>query len=67
MVMGAAYAMRLHWWWSVAYCIALIIAPLVWIFWVIRVLYAQRFHLLSTAVKLVMFTGILHDIFKNYR
>jgi len=69
LVMVQLYAMRLHWWWSVAYCIALIIAPLVWIFTRLYGSYTPKdFHLLSTAVKLVMFTGILSMIFfKIYR
>lgn len=58
------YAMHLGWWWSVAYCVITIIAPLVWI---LQKLYKAQlpkdYHQLSTAVKLVMLAGILSMIF----
>jgi 4-hydroxybenzoate polyprenyltransferase len=58
------YAVPFGWWYSIAYCLLLIIAPLIWI--LIKLFRAQSpgdFHLLSTVVKLVMFTGILSMIF----
>lgn len=67
LIVVQAYAARLQWWLSIAYCIVLIIAPLVWIF---RKLYSaktpQDFHSLSTLIKMVMFTGILSMIFFRY-
>ncbi|MBN8787827.1 MAG: geranylgeranylglycerol-phosphate geranylgeranyltransferase [Terrimonas sp.] len=58
------YAVYLGWWWSVLYCVALIILPLLWI---TRKLYAATvaadFGYLSGAVKFVMLTGILSMIF----
>ncbi|MFT3946783.1 MAG: geranylgeranylglycerol-phosphate geranylgeranyltransferase [Agriterribacter sp.] len=58
------YAIYLGWWWSVLYCILLIILPLLWI---TRKLYtatvAADFGYLSGAVKFVMLTGILSMIF----
>ncbi len=58
------YALHLGWWWSVVYCVALIIIPLLWI---LRKLYTAKtvkdYHQLSTAVKLVMLAGILSMIF----
>lgn len=69
LVMVQVYAMRLHWWWSVVYCLIAIIAPLVWIFAKLYKAYSSKdFHILSTAIKLVMFTGILSMMFfKIYR
>lgn len=69
LVMVQVYAMRLHWWLSVVYCLIAIIAPLVWIFAKLYKAYDSKdFHTLSTAIKLVMFTGILSMIFfKIYR
>lgn len=64
LVMVQVYAMRLHWWLSVVYCLIAIIAPLVWIFAKLYKAYTPKdFHLLSTTIKLVMFTGILSMIF----
>lgn len=58
------YALHLGWWWSVVYCVASIIAPLLWL---LRQLYKAQvpkdYHRLSTAVKLVMLAGILSMIF----
>jgi len=58
------YALHLHWWWSVAYAVILIIIPLLWI---LKKLYTAQvpkdYHHLSTAVKLVMLAGILSMIF----
>lgn len=58
------YALHLHWWWSVIYSVLTIILPLLWI---LRKLYhakvAADYHLLSTAVKLVMLAGILSMLF----
>ncbi len=58
------YAMHLGWWWSVAYCVVTIIAPLLWI---LRQLYraqvAKDYHRLSTAIKMVMLAGILSMLF----
>jgi 4-hydroxybenzoate polyprenyltransferase len=58
------YAMHLGWWWSVAYCVIAIIAPLIWI---LRQLYKAQtsadYHQLSTAVKFVMLAGILSMLF----
>ena len=58
------YAMHLGWWWSVVYCSAAIILPLLWI---LQKLYKAQavkdYHQLSTAVKLVMLAGILSMIF----
>ncbi len=58
------YALHLGWWWSVVYCVITIIAPLIWI---LQKLYKAQvpkdYHQLSTAVKLIMLTGILSMIF----
>jgi 4-hydroxybenzoate polyprenyltransferase len=58
------YVVQFDWWWSIAYCFILIVAPLVWI--VYKLYQAQNaadYHRLSTVVKLVMFTGILSMLF----
>ena len=58
------YALHLGWWWSVVYCVATIVIPLLW---VLRKLYAAKitadYHQLSTAVKLIMLFGIVSMVF----
>jgi len=58
------YVWQLGWYWSAAYSIVLIIAPLVWI---LRKLYQAQvpkdYHQLSTVIKLVMLAGLLSMIF----
>ena len=58
------YVIQLGWWLSANYSLLAIIAPLIW---VLRNLYTAQspadFHRLSTAVKIIMFTGILSMIF----
>lgn len=58
------YALRLEWYYSVVYSLIVIVLPLVWIF---RKLFAaatpKDYHRISTAIKFVMFTGILSMIF----
>lgn len=64
LVIIQVYALYLHWWWSVLYSVLTIILPLLWI---LRKLYkakvAADYHMLSTAVKLVMLAGILSMLF----
>lgn len=62
------YAIQLHWWWFAAYCILLVIAPLLHI---LRKLYTsasvQDYHQLSSLLKMVMLTGIISMLlFKCY-
>ena len=58
------YVLQLGWWLSAVYSLFAIIIPLAWI---LRKLYDAQspkdFHQLSTAVKVVMFTGILSMVF----
>jgi len=58
------YVLQLGWWLSAVYCIMLIIMPLLWI---VSELYKARisedFGKISTAIKLVMFSGIVSMIF----
>jgi 4-hydroxybenzoate polyprenyltransferase len=58
------YVWQLGWYWSAAYSIVLIIAPLVWI---LRKLYQAQvpkdYHQLSTVIKLVMLVGLTSMIF----
>ena len=64
LIIVQVYALRLGWFMSVLYSLIAILAPLIWIF---RKLFPARtpqdFHLLSSAIKFVMFTGILSMIF----
>lgn len=58
------YALQLGWIWSAVYCIVLILAPLVWIF--LKLFKAQvpaDYHRLSSAIKYIMFAGILSMLF----
>lgn len=58
------YALHLGWWWSVVYCVATIIAPLLWILRLLsKAQLPKDYHRLSTAVKLVMLAGILSMVF----
>lgn len=58
------YVIQLGWWGSIAYCLLLIIMPLVYVF---KKLFSAKssddFHHLSTIIKIVMFTGIVSMIF----
>lgn len=64
LIIVQVYALRLGWWLSVLYSLILILFPLVWIF---RKLFSaqtpQDFHRISSAIKFVMFSGILSMIF----
>ncbi len=58
------YVLQFHWWFSALWCAVLIIAPLIWIFKKLFVAQTPAdFHKLSSAIKLVMFTGILSMFF----
>jgi 4-hydroxybenzoate polyprenyltransferase len=58
------YVIQLGWWYSALYSLIAIIIPLLW---VLRKLYfantPAQFRELSTAVKMIMFTGILSMVF----
>jgi 4-hydroxybenzoate polyprenyltransferase len=58
------YVWQLGWYWSAAYSIVLIVAPLVWI---LLKLYQAKvpkdYHQLSTIIKLVMLAGLLSMVF----
>jgi 4-hydroxybenzoate polyprenyltransferase len=58
------YGLIKGWWLSAVYCLVFIIIPLLWI---LRELYTavqpKAYHRLSTAIKMVMFTGILSILF----
>ena len=58
------YVLQFNWWWSAAYCLVLIIAPLLWL---LRKLYLAQtvadYHRLSLVVKGIMLTGILSMLF----
>ena len=58
------YVLQLGWWFSAVYCVLLIVIPLLWILQQLyRAQVAADFHRLSSAVKLVMFTGIVSMVF----
>ena len=58
------YVFQLGWWWSAIYSLLLIIIPLLW---VLQQLYKAQtpsdFSRLSSAIKMVMFTGIVSMLF----
>ena len=58
------YVLQLGWWFSALYCICFLILPLLWI---LKKLYESQtsanFHQISTAVKLVMLSGIASMLF----
>ncbi|MEP6512739.1 MAG: geranylgeranylglycerol-phosphate geranylgeranyltransferase [Parafilimonas sp.] len=58
------YVLQFHWFISSVWCILFIIIPLIWIFKkMYRAQAPEDFHRLSSAIKLVMLTGILSMIF----
>jgi 4-hydroxybenzoate polyprenyltransferase len=58
------YVLQFGWWMSALYCLVFIVAPLIWILLkLFKARQAADFHRLSTAVKLVMLTGILSMLF----
>jgi 4-hydroxybenzoate polyprenyltransferase len=64
LVIVQVYVLLFGWWGSAAYCIFLVIVPLLWIF---RQLFYARspadYHKLSSVIKLVMLTGIVSMVF----
>ncbi len=58
------YVLQLGWWLSAFYSFVLVVIPLLWI---LKKLYAAQvssdYHTLSTAIKVVMFAGILSMVF----
>ncbi len=58
------YMLQIHWWFAAAYCLVLIILPLLKIFQnLFKAKTPEDFHKLSNMVKFVMFTGIFSMIF----
>ncbi|MEO6541726.1 MAG: geranylgeranylglycerol-phosphate geranylgeranyltransferase [Ferruginibacter sp.] len=58
------YVLQFGWYWSALYCIALIIAPLVWVLWKLSQAQVPKdYHRLSAAIKFVMMAGLLSMIF----
>lgn len=61
------YVLVFKWWFSAAYCILVIIIPLLYIFKMLTASNNSKdYHRLSTQIKLVMFTGILSMIFFRF-
>jgi 4-hydroxybenzoate polyprenyltransferase len=64
LVIVQVYVLQLGWWMSAVYCFVLIVLPL---FWLLYKLYKAQvtadYHLLSTAIKAIMLTGILSMAF----
>jgi 4-hydroxybenzoate polyprenyltransferase len=58
------YVIQLGWWFPALYSVVAIIIPLIW---VLRKLYRantpEQFHQLSTAIKMIMFAGIISMVF----
>lgn len=58
------YAIPFGWWYSIVYCIILIILPLLIVLFKLRKAFTSKdFHKLSTYIKFTMFTGILSMLF----
>lgn len=58
------YILQFQWWWAVAYCVVLIILPLLYILsGLFKATEINDYHRLSTLTKGVMLTGILSMIF----
>ena len=58
------YVWQLGWYWSAAYSIVLIIAPLLWILRKLQQAQVPKdYHQLSTVIKLVMLAGLLSMFF----
>jgi 4-hydroxybenzoate polyprenyltransferase len=58
------YMWQLGWYWSAAYSILLLLAPLVWVLCKLyRAQVPADYHQLSTLIKLVMLSGLLSMIF----
>lgn len=58
------YVLQLGWWLSAIYCILFIIIPLLWILQQLyRAQVATDFNRVSSAIKMVMFTGIVSMVF----
>lgn len=61
------YVIPFKWWWSIAYCLIAIIAPLLYVtYQLFRANSQQDFHRLSKYVKWIMLAGILSMLFFNY-
>lgn len=61
------YVIQLGWWLSALYCAIFIMVPLCWVAY--KLYHAHQpsqYHRLSTAVKLIMFAGILSMVFIKY-
>lgn len=64
LVVVQVYILQFQWWWAVAYCILLIVLPLLYIFFkLFKASSVQDYHKLSNWTKLVMLMGILSMIF----
>lgn len=64
LVIVFAYILQFGWWLNAAYCLALVIFPLLYILRsLIKAETTADFHRLSNWIKLVMFTGIISMVF----
>jgi 4-hydroxybenzoate polyprenyltransferase len=58
------YVLQLGWWLSAVYCFVLIVLPLLWLLYKLyKAQVTADYHLLSTVIKAIMFTGILSMVF----
>lgn len=64
LVLLQLYVIQMGWWWSIGYCLLMIITPLLFAFKkLFKAKTAEDFHQLSNIIKFVMFTGIVSMIF----
>ncbi len=58
------YVFQYGWWLSILYCVLFIIIPLIWVFnKLFSANSSKDFHQLSSAIKIIMFTGIISMLF----
>jgi 4-hydroxybenzoate polyprenyltransferase len=64
LVLLQLYVIQMGWWWSIAYCLCLVVAPLIVAFkQLFKAKSAQDFHSLSNIIKFVMLSGIISMVF----
>ncbi|HQR93200.1 MAG: ubiquinone biosynthesis protein UbiA, partial [Sphingobacteriia bacterium 39-39-8] len=64
LVLLQLYVIQMGWWWSIAYCLCLVVAPLIVAFkQLFKAKSAQDFHRLSNIIKFVMLSGIISMVF----
>ncbi len=64
LVLLQLYVIQMGWWWSIGYCLLMIVIPLLFAFKkLFKANSAEDFHQLSNIIKFVMFSGIVSMVF----